>query len=93
MSIDMNCSAEMLIIVAMLNLPNVFYRPKEKQTQADQKKAKFHDPAGDHLTLLNVYNSWKQSSYSSPWCFENFIQARSMKRAKDVHDQLVKIMD
>ncbi|KAM0325863.1 hypothetical protein ACHAQA_007166 [Verticillium albo-atrum] len=93
LSIDMNCSAEMLIIVAMLNLPNVFYRPKEKQTQADQKKAKFHDPAGDHLTLLNVYNSWKQSSYSSPWCFENFIQARSMKRAKDVHDQLVKIMD
>ncbi|KAK1981689.1 LOW QUALITY PROTEIN: helicase associated domain-containing protein [Colletotrichum cereale] len=77
-----SCSAEMLIIVAMLNLPNVFYRPKEKQSQADQKKAKFHDPHGDHLTLLN-------SSYSSPWCFENFIQARSMKRAKD----LVKIME
>ncbi|TQN69818.1 Pre-mRNA-splicing factor ATP-dependent RNA helicase prp22 [Colletotrichum shisoi] len=92
-SVDMKCSAEMLIIVAMLNLPNVFYRPKEKQSQADQKKAKFHDPHGDHLTLLNVYNSWKQSSYSSPWCFENFIQARSMKRAKDVHDQLVKIME
>ncbi|OLN95785.1 ATP-dependent RNA helicase DHX8 [Colletotrichum chlorophyti] len=93
MSVDMKCSAEMLIIVAMLNLPNVFYRPKEKQSQADQKKAKFHDPHGDHLTLLNVYNSWKHSGYSSPWCFENFIQARSMKRAKDVHDQLVKIMD
>ncbi|TDZ15615.1 Pre-mRNA-splicing factor ATP-dependent RNA helicase prp22 [Colletotrichum orbiculare MAFF 240422] len=92
-SIDMKCSAEMLIIVAMLNLPNVFYRPKEKQSQADQKKAKFHDPHGDHLTLLNVYNSWKQSGFSSPWCFENFIQARSMKRAKDVLDQLVKIMD
>ncbi|EQB50697.1 helicase associated domain-containing protein [Colletotrichum gloeosporioides Cg-14] len=92
-SVDMHCSAEMLIIVAMLNLPNVFYRPKEKQSQADQKKAKFHDPHGDHLTLLNVYNSWKQSGYSAPWCFENFIQARSMKRAKDVHDQLVKIMD
>lgn len=92
-AVDHKCSDEMLSIVAMLNLPNVFYRPKEKQSQADQKKSKFHDPHGDHLTLLNVYNAWKHSSYSSPWCFENFIQARSMRRAKDVRDQLVKIMD
>ncbi|KAI5868453.1 ATP-dependent RNA helicase DHX8 [Durotheca rogersii] len=91
-AVDMGCSDEVLSIVAMLNFPNIFYRPKEKQTQADQKKAKFHDPHGDHLTLLNVYNAWKQSGYSAPWCFENFIQARSMKRAKDVRDQLVKIM-
>ena len=92
-AVDHNCSEEMLSIVAMLNQMTVFYRPKEKQTQADQKKAKFHDPHGDHLTLLNVYNSWKQNGYSNPWCFENFIQARSMKRAKDVRDQLVKIMN
>lgn len=91
-AVDMGCSDEMLSIVAMLNL-NVFYRPKEKQTQADQKKAKFHDPHGDHLTLLNVYNSWKSSGYSSPWCFENFIQARSMKRAKDVREQIMRIME
>ncbi|KAI1815171.1 P-loop containing nucleoside triphosphate hydrolase protein [Poronia punctata] len=91
-SVDMGCSDEILTIVAMLNMGTVFYRPKEKQTQADQKKAKFHDPHGDHLTLLNVYNAWKQSGFSSPWCFENFIQFRSMKRAKDVRDQLLKIM-
>ncbi|PHH85731.1 hypothetical protein CDD83_11244 [Cordyceps sp. RAO-2017] len=92
-AVDHQCSDEMLSIVAMLNLPNVFYRPKEKQQQADQKKSKFFDPHGDHLTLLNVYNAWKHSGYSNPWCFENFIQARSMRRAKDVRDQLVKIMD
>ncbi|KAF3061421.1 ATP-dependent RNA helicase DHX8 [Daldinia childiae] len=90
-AVDMSCSDEILSIVAMLNL-NVFYRPKEKQSQADQKKAKFHDPSGDHLTLLNVYNAWKQSGFSAPWCFENFIQARSMKRAKDVREQIAKIM-
>ncbi|KAI1174599.1 P-loop containing nucleoside triphosphate hydrolase protein [Nemania sp. FL0916] len=91
-SVDIGCSDEIMSIVAMLNMPTIFYRPKEKQTQADQKKAKFHDPHGDHLTLLNVFNAWKQSGYSSPWCFENFIQFRSMKRAKDVRDQLLKIM-
>ena len=92
-SVDMGCSDEILSIVAMLSVQTVFYRPKEKQQQADQKKAKFHDPHGDHLTLLNVYNGWKQAKFSNPWCFENFIQARSMRRAQDVRQQLVSIME
>ncbi len=92
-SVDLGCSDELLSIVAMLSVATVFYRPKEKQQQADQKKSKFHDPHGDHLTLLNVYNGWKHSKFSSPWCFENFIQARSMKRAQDVRSQLVTIME
>lgn len=91
-SVELGCSDEMLSIVAMLSLVNLFYRPKEKQAQTDQKKAKFHDPNGDHLTLLNIYNSWKQNGYSSAWCFENFLQARSMKRAKDIREQLNNIM-
>jgi ATP-dependent RNA helicase DHX8/PRP22 len=92
-SVDMGCSDEILSIVAMLSVQTVFYRPKEKQTQADQKKSKFHDPHGDHLTLLNVYNGWKNSHFSNPWCFENFIQARQMRRAQDVRQQLVSIME
>ncbi|OLL24695.1 Pre-mRNA-splicing factor ATP-dependent RNA helicase prp22 [Neolecta irregularis DAH-3] len=92
-SVDLGCSDEILTIVAMLTVPTVFYRPKEKQQLADNKKQKFHDPTGDHLTLLNVYNSWRSAGYSNPWCFENFIQARSMKRAQDVRKQLVGIMD
>lgn len=91
-AVDHDCSDEILSIVALLNL-DVFSRPKEKQQQADQKKAKFHDPHGDHLTLLNIYNAWKHSGFSIPWCFENFIHSRSMQRAKDVRDQLLKIMD
>ncbi|GAB1316921.1 DEAH-box ATP-dependent RNA helicase prp22 [Madurella fahalii] len=63
------------------------------QVKADQKKAKFHDLHGDHLTLLNVYNAWKQSGYLSSWCFENFVLARSMRQAKDVQEQLVKVME
>ncbi|KAL8953165.1 MAG: hypothetical protein Q9222_000987 [Ikaeria aurantiellina] len=91
-STDIGCSAEMLSIVAMLSVQTVFYRPKEKQQQADQKKSKFHDPHGDHLTLLNVYNGWKGSNSPKTWCFENFIQARSMHRAEEVRRQLEDIM-
>ncbi|CAP95939.1 DEAH-box ATP-dependent RNA helicase prp22 [Penicillium rubens] len=92
-SVDSGCSDEMLSIVAMLSIQSVFYRPKEKQQQADQKKAKFHDPHGDHLTLLNVYNAWKHAGFNNSWCFENFIQARQIKRAKDVRQQLLGIMN
>ena len=93
-SVDLGCADEMLSIVAMISaVQTVFHRPKEKQQQADQKKSRFHDPAGDHLTLLNVYNGWKGAGKSDPWCFENFIQPRSMRRSEDVRKQLVQILE
>ncbi|KAF8625194.1 hypothetical protein AX15_005499 [Amanita polypyramis BW_CC] len=92
-SVELGCSEEILSVVAMLSVQTVFYRPKEKQGQADSKKAKFHQPEGDHLTLLTVYNGWKTANFSNAWCYENFIQARSMRRAQDVRKQLLGIMD
>ncbi|XP_034716286.1 ATP-dependent RNA helicase DHX8 isoform X4 [Etheostoma cragini] len=93
MSVHLGCSEEMLTIVSMLSVQNIFYRPKDKQAQADQKKTKFFQLEGDHLTLLAVYNSWKNNKFSNPWCFENFIQARSLKRAQDIRKQMMSIMD
>ena len=93
MSVHLQCSEEILSIVSMLSVQNVFYRPKEKQALADQKKAKFNQAEGDHLTLLAVYNSWKNNKFSSAWCYENFVQMRTLKRAQDVRKQLLGIMD
>jgi ATP-dependent RNA helicase DHX8/PRP22 len=93
LSVDLGCSDEILTITAMLSVENPFFRPREKQAQADMKKAKFHQAEGDHLTLLTVYKAWEAARFSNPWCFENFIQARSMRRAQDVRKQLVTIMD
>ena len=66
---------------------------QDKQALADQRKAKFHQPEGDHLTLLAVYNAWKNSKFSNPWCFENFVQVRSLKRCQDIRKQMLGIMD
>ncbi|CAG9861883.1 unnamed protein product [Phyllotreta striolata] len=93
MSVALQCSDEILTIVSMLSVQNVFYRPKDKQALADQKKAKFNQPEGDHLTLLAVYNSWKNNKFSNAWCYENFVQIRTLKRAQDVRKQLLGIMD
>ncbi|XP_001948871.2 ATP-dependent RNA helicase DHX8 [Acyrthosiphon pisum] len=93
MSVHLQCSEEILTIVSMLSVQNVFYRPKDKQALADQKKAKFNQVEGDHLTLLAVYNSWKNNKFSNAWCYENFVQVRTLKRAQDVRKQLLGIMD
>jgi pre-mRNA-splicing factor ATP-dependent RNA helicase DHX16 len=88
------CSEEIVSIVSMLSVQNsLFYRPKEKAVQADAARIALIKPFGDHLTLLNIWNQWIESGFSSQWCFENFIQQRSMKRAKDVRNQLIGLME
>ena len=42
--------------------------------------------------MLNAYNGWANANFDISWCKENFIQARSMKRARDVRDQLITIL-
>ena len=129
---DLRCAEEILTVVAMLSVEQPFYRPKEKQAQADAKKAKrvfpclftrrrressaastrpeklrrrtppprrhpsrprrFFQSEGDHLMLLAVYEAWKNAKFSNPWCYENYLQARAMRRAQDVRKQLVTIL-
>uniref|UniRef100_A0A182QIP3 RNA helicase n=1 Tax=Anopheles farauti TaxID=69004 RepID=A0A182QIP3_9DIPT len=87
------CSEEIVTIAAMLSVSGaIFYRPKDKIIHADTARKNFDHPQGDHLSLLQVYNQWVETDYSTQWCYENFIQYRSMKRARDVRDQLVGLM-
>ena len=44
-SVDLGCSDEVLTVTAMLSVQNIWYRPKEKQAQADQKRSKVNRPA------------------------------------------------
>lgn len=72
----------------------VFYRPKEKQVHADNAHKQFsRGGVGDHVALMNVYNGWAETNFSSQFCYENFVQLRSMKRARDIRDQLVGLME
>lgn len=88
------CAQEIATISAMLSVnSSIFYRPKDKIVHADTARKNFFHMHGDHLTLLQVYNQWADTDYSTQWCYENFIQYRSMKRARDVRDQLVGLLE
>jgi pre-mRNA-splicing factor ATP-dependent RNA helicase DHX16 len=88
------CVEEILSICAMLSLGGaLFFRPKDRKVHADNARKTFNRPGGDHLTLLNVWNQWSEANFSTNWCFQNFIQHRSISRARDVREQLVNLME
>ncbi|KAH8095656.1 ATP-dependent RNA helicase [Aureococcus anophagefferens] len=83
------CVAEAISVGAMLSAGNaVYYRPKDRAVHADNARMNFaRGGGGDHVALLRVYKEWTDSDCSTQWCYENYIQARSMVKARDVRDQ------
>jgi pre-mRNA-splicing factor ATP-dependent RNA helicase DHX16 len=91
----LGCVEEVLSIVSMLSeSAALFFRPKDKKIHADSARARFTvKEGGDHLTLLNIWNQWVDSDFSFVWAKENFLQQRSLTRARDVRDQLAKLCE
>ncbi|KAH9906811.1 P-loop containing nucleoside triphosphate hydrolase protein [Xylariomycetidae sp. FL2044] len=89
------CVDEVLSIVSMLSEASaLFFRPKDKKIHADSARNRFTvKEGGDHLTLLNIWNQWVDSDFSPVWARENFLQQRSLTRARDVRDQLAKLCE
>ena len=92
-AVEYECSEEMLTIVAMLSVPSVFYRPKERQEESDAAREKFFVPESDHLTLLHVYTQWKVNGYSDGWCIRHFLHPKALRRGKEIRDQIQDIME
>ncbi|KAG2619551.1 hypothetical protein PVAP13_3NG110600 [Panicum virgatum] len=90
------CSEEVVTIASMLSAGNaVFYRPKDRALVADAARQVFSagGSAGDHAALLNVYTEWEQSGHSAQWCADHFVQPRTMRRARDVREQLEALLE
>jgi pre-mRNA-splicing factor ATP-dependent RNA helicase DHX38/PRP16 len=43
-------------------------------------------PESDHLTLLHVYQQWKNNGYRGDWCARHYLQGKGLKKAKEVSD-------
>ncbi|CAJ1330051.1 unnamed protein product, partial [Effrenium voratum] len=88
------CVDEVVTICSMLGVDGaIFYRPKDKGLHADNARKNFHKPGGDHMTMLHVYKQWEETGFSLNWCMENYLQNRSLKRARDIREQLVDMLE
>jgi hypothetical protein len=72
---------------------SLFYRPKDKKLHADQARQNFGRPGGDHFTLLNIWEQWAESGFSQHFCYEQFLQFKSLNRARDIRDQLARLCE
>ena len=52
-------------LIASLAVPNIWIRPNNKRKEADIAKQLLSIPEGDHLTLLNVFDKYQNSTYRS----------------------------
>ncbi|KAI5960705.1 hypothetical protein CANMA_003967 [Candida margitis] len=94
------CSEDVLTIVAMLSVSNIFQRSKERAKEADSARERFIVAESDHLTLLNAYTQWETNMNKfgsnwnriNEWCNRNFIQHKSLYRAREIRKQLAYIM-
>ncbi|ORX83836.1 P-loop containing nucleoside triphosphate hydrolase protein [Anaeromyces robustus] len=92
-SIKYKCSAEMIIIVSMLSVEDVYITPRgqKKQDEANKAHSYFHHISGDHMTMLNIYKQWASSNlgqFSKEWCKKYFLHYRALVTAKNIKGQL-----
>ncbi|CAL9138746.1 unnamed protein product [Musa acuminata var. zebrina] len=93
---ELGCLSQALTVTSMLSA-EVAIRPahsKNKEKKRKQSFSKLPDGSGwgDHIQLLQVYESWDRADYDPNWCTDNDLQVRSMMFSKDVRKQLSQIV-
>ena len=91
----MGCLSEILSIAAMTSLQGAvwFHHDGEKKA-TDTARRKFAAEEGDHLTLLNVYQTFvTKGRKDSKWCRDNFLNFKSMTRAVSIRAQLKRYLE
>ncbi|XP_072725896.1 putative pre-mRNA-splicing factor ATP-dependent RNA helicase DHX32 [Ciconia boyciana] len=100
-SCEFECVDEMLTIAAMVTAPNCFlHAPPGTEEIALTCWRKFSHPAGDHFTLINVFNAFKEASANSAsqyhsnekWCRDYFLSCSALRMAETIRAELVEIM-
>ncbi|KAL2078561.1 hypothetical protein ACEWY4_026246 [Coilia grayii] len=97
-SCEFDCVSEVVTIAAMLAAPSCFLEPPVSMAaEATQCHLKFRHPEGDHFTLINIYNTFKQSQrepYFSPekWCQDYFLCYEALQTACAIRSELMDIL-
>ncbi|KAL8684539.1 MAG: hypothetical protein Q9224_006287, partial [Gallowayella concinna] len=89
------CLSEMLSIAAMTSLQGaVWFHHEGEKRSSESARRKFAAEEGDHLTLLNVYQSFvTKGRKEAKWCKDNYLNFKSMSRAVSIRGQLKRYME
>lgn len=59
MSPKFHCTEEILTIVSLLSVDSVLHNPPSRREEVQGVRKKFVSSEGDHMTLLNIYRTFK----------------------------------
>jgi pre-mRNA-splicing factor ATP-dependent RNA helicase DHX38/PRP16 len=88
----LGCTEEIVTIVSMLSVPNVFLRPAGREEDADRAREKFFHPESDHVTLYNVYHQWAAHHADSAWADDHFLVQRALRQVREIRGQLSELI-
>ena len=89
------CLSEVLSIAAMTALQGAVWFSHDGEKKASETaRRKFAVEEGDHLTLLNVYQTFvTKGKKDSSWCKKNYLNHKSMTRAVSIRAQLKRYLE
>ncbi|GKA02426.1 probable pre-mRNA-splicing factor ATP-dependent RNA helicase DEAH4 [Tanacetum coccineum] len=91
-----DCLPQALTVAAMLSVEGTLLPGRSKHTDKKRKQPPSELPDGsgwgDHIQLLQIYELWDQTDYSTDWVKDNNLQVRGMLFVKNVRKQLCQIM-
>ncbi|EON99338.1 putative atp-dependent rna helicase dhx8 protein [Phaeoacremonium minimum UCRPA7] len=89
------CLSEILTIAAMTSLGGaVWIQHDGDRKNMESARRKFAAEEGDHLTLLNVYQTFiSKGRKESRFCHENFLNYKALSRAVSIRAQLKRYLE
>ncbi|KAK0634937.1 P-loop containing nucleoside triphosphate hydrolase protein [Bombardia bombarda] len=88
------CLSEMLTIAAMTSLGGNIWIQHDGEKKTESAKRKFATEEGDHLTLLNAYQTFMtKGRRESRFCHENMLNFKAMSRAVSIRTQLKRYLE
>ena len=95
--IEIGCWEDIVSVAAMMAVENLFDRPSnpEQSKLAEIKHKQFFTQHGDHINMLFIYDSYMSQSkkgFADRWCLDNYLQLKSIEKARSVRQELVDII-
>jgi ATP-dependent helicase HrpA len=90
---------EVVIIASAMSIQDPRERPVDKEGQADQAHSSFKDPSSDLVTFIKIWKAYHEELNAArsrnqirKYCKENFLSYNRMREWKDIHDQIMDIL-
>uniref|UniRef100_A0A8C2ZGU1 DEAQ-box RNA dependent ATPase 1 n=1 Tax=Cyclopterus lumpus TaxID=8103 RepID=A0A8C2ZGU1_CYCLU len=90
---EYDCVDELLTIAAMLTAPSCFVTAEANRQEAAVTcwRPLMH-AEGDHMTLINIYNTFIEHNQDEAWCTTNFLSHAALRLAVVIRAELLEVM-